>query len=129
VSGRERGDQLTMNLRQRTRQHDQAAIGAFDLAGVAHAYRAHLHPERQRRTLDGAQLAHPAGESGIPKDRHSRHAGRDLFEQLQPFPADAEFEVRKTSGVAARPRKAFDEAGADRVGHLREHDGHSAGHL
>ena len=30
----------------------------------------------------------------IPKDRRSRHARRDLFEQLQPFPAQAVFELR-----------------------------------
>ena len=29
----------------------------------------------------------PAAMAGIPKDRHSRHARRDLLEQFQPFPA------------------------------------------
>ena len=38
-------------------------------------------------------------------------------------------EVEKAGGVAARPPKAFDEAGADRIGDLREHDGHSTGYL
>ena len=32
------------------------------------------------------------------------------------FPLDAVFEQRKSGGVAARPRQAFDEAGADRIG-------------
>ena len=41
---------------------------------------------------------------------------RDLFEQLQPFPAQAVFELHKAGGVAARPRQAVDEAGADRIG-------------
>ena len=31
----------------------------------------------------------PGRYGRIPKHRHSRHAGRDLLEQLQPFPADA----------------------------------------
>ena len=67
---------------------------------------------------------------GIPKDRRSRHARRDLLEQLQPFPADAVFEIHETGGVAARPRQAVDEAGADRIGDDdREHDRHGAGRL
>ena len=35
----------------------------------------------------------------------------------------------KSGGVAARPRQAFDEAGADRIGDDREHDRHRAGRL
>ena len=58
----------------------------------------------------------PVAYGGIPKDRHSRHARRDLLEQLQPFRAHAVFEVHEAGGVAARPRQAFDEAGADRIG-------------
>ena len=84
-----------MNARQRAPRHDQAAIrgaregrdGALDLAGVAHVDRAHLHPERRRHGLDGAELADPGGYGGIPKDCRSRHAWRDLLEQLQPFSA------------------------------------------
>ena len=71
----------------------------------------------------------PAGYGGIPKDRRSRHARRDLLEQLQPFPAQAVFELHKAGGVAARPRQAIDEAGADRIGDDREHDRHGAGRL
>ena len=35
----------------------------------------------------------------------------------------------ETGGVAARPRQAVDEAGADRIGDDREHDRHGAGRL
>ena len=35
----------------------------------------------------------------------------------------------ETGGVAARPRQALDEAGADRIGDVREHDRHGAGRL
>ena len=41
-----------------------------------------------------AELADPGGDGGIPKDRRPRHAGRDLLEQLQPFPAQAVFELQ-----------------------------------
>ena len=67
--------------------------------------------------------------AGIPKDRHPRHARRDLLEQLQPFAADAVFELREPGDVAARPRQARDEAGADRIDDLHEHDRHGAGRL
>ena len=71
----------------------------------------------------------PAAMRWIPKDRRARHARRDLLEQFQPFPAHAVFEQGKTGGVAARPRQAVDEAGADRIGDRREHDRHGAGRL
>ena len=126
-----------MTHRQRARRHDQAAIrgaregrdGALDLGRVAHVDRAHLHPERRRHGLDDGELADPGGYGGIPKDRRARHARRDLLEQLQPFPAQAVFELHEAGGVAARPRQALDEAGADRIGDIREHDRHGAGRL
>ena len=102
---------------------------ARSISGVAHVDRAQLHPERWRRGLDYGELADPFGDGGIAKDRRVRHAGRDLFEQLQPFRADAVFELGKTGDVAARPRQARDEAGADRIRGLREHDRHGAGRL
>ena len=57
----------------------------------------------------------PEAIGGIAKDRRSRHARRDLFEQLQPFSAQAVLERRETGGVAAWLRQARDETGADRV--------------
>ena len=46
----------------------------------------------------------PEAMVGIPKDRHSRHARRDLLEQLQPFSAHAVFEHGKP--VALPPGRA-----------------------
>jgi hypothetical protein len=88
-----------------------------------------LHPERWRHGLDDAELGGTGGRGGIPKDRRSRHARRDLLEQLQPFPGHAVFSGHKTGGVAARPRQAFDEAGGDRIADDWEHDRHGAGRL
>ena len=73
----------------------EVTTDAFDLAGIAHVDRAHLHPERRRHGLDDGELADPRGYGGIPKDRYSRHARRDLLEQFQPFPAQAVFELIK----------------------------------
>ena len=61
--------------------------------------------------------------------RHSRNARSDLFEQLQPFCAEAIFEHAKAGEVAAGPRQALDKAVANRIGDEHEHDRHSAGRL
>ena len=54
--------------------------------------------------LDCAQQPAPGGDGEIPKDRHARHARRDLLEKFQPFPADAEFDTLKP--VALPPGRA-----------------------
>ena len=101
VPGRQRDDQIAMNVRQRARRHDQAAIraarecrdGALDLAGVAHVDRASTPPRSDGATdWIAPNWPIPDGDGRIPNDRRSRHARRDLLEQLQPFPADAVFE-------------------------------------
>ena len=53
------------------------------------------------------------GAAHITKTKHrrSRHARRNLFEQLRPFAAHAIFELSKSGRIAARPGKAIDEAG------------------
>jgi hypothetical protein len=53
---------------------------------------------------DGTELADARRYGGIAKDCHSRHAGRDLLEQLKPFRADGVFEHQEPGGVAAGPR-------------------------
>jgi hypothetical protein len=86
--------------------------------------------ERRRHGLDDAELGETGGCcGGIPKDRRSRHARRDLLEQLQPFAADAPFVRDEAGRVAARPRQAIDKAAADRIGDTREHRRHGAAHL
>jgi len=82
-------------------------------SGLAHVDRAHREPEYRRQRLDGTELAGPRRNSGIADHRHARRLRGDLFEQFQPFPAQAVLEQQKASGVAARSREAVDEAGAD----------------
>src|SRR5215467_2256058 len=127
-----------MNHDQSAARYDQAVIwgtregrdSALDLACIAYAEGTQLHPQRRCHGLDGAQLPNTGGQGGIPNDCRSRHVGCDLFEQLQPFSADAEFEEWSKSGdVAARPRQAFDEAGSNRIGGPRKHDRHRASRL
>ena len=69
------------------------------------------------------------GGARFPQHRYARDLGRDLLEQLKPFPRQAVIELVKTGGVAARPRQAVDEAGADRVDALSEHERHGAARL
>src|SRR6516162_10254603 len=85
-----------------------------------------LSRHTRRQGLDGAKLGGTGWYGGVPKDRHARHARRDLFEQFQPFSAYAVFIQHEASGVAARPRQAVDETGADWIGDEREHDRHGA---
>src|SRR5260370_41558350 len=100
-----------MKRRTAAWRHDQATSrsagevrdAAFDLASVAHADGVHLHPERLRCGLDGAELTDPGRTVGIPKDSCSRHTRRDLLEELQPFPAPTGFINHKAGGVAPRP--------------------------
>src|SRR5262245_24650752 len=100
VPGCQRDDQISLRHPSTARPYNQAAIwaagecgdGALDLGRVTHASRADLHPERRRHRLDDGQLADPGGCGGITKYGRSLHVGRDLFEQLQPFPAHAVFE-------------------------------------
>jgi hypothetical protein len=79
----------------------------------------HLHSKRLRHSLDGGELGHVRNNSGVPKNSRSRHVRRDLFEELQPFPAKTEFEKHKAGDITARSGQAIDKALADRIG-----DGH-----
>ena len=65
----------------------------------------------------------------VTQDRHVRHAGGDLLEQLQPFSARAVFEQREAGSIAAWARQALDQSSSDRIGDLHEYDRQGAGHL
>src|SRR4051812_20542399 len=126
-----------MNGRQCASRHDQAAIRyackcryvAFDVTGVAHVDRSYLDPKRRRHGLDGAELANPNGYGGVPDDCYPLYSRHDLPEQLQPFPADAEFKRDEPGGVSTRPRQTINETGADRIDDDREHDWYGTGRL
>src|SRR5262245_12617351 len=93
-------------------RHDQPAVwrtnefrdATLDLAGIAHADWCQLNSKGRRHRLDGTPLAGAGGISAIPKDCRSGYPRRDLFEQLQPFPADTVLGEGKTGGVSTRPR-------------------------
>src|SRR5262249_22586902 len=137
VLGCQRYDQLAMHRRPHAAGHDQSAVRtlregsncALDLAGIAHIYRTQLHTKRWCLALLRGARGGPRRYSRISEDGRSRHAGRDLFEQLEPFPAHGKFEAGKASYAPTRPCQTLDIAGADRIGDGRENDRKSAGRL
>ena len=58
----------------------EVRYGPLDLAGVTLFERADLHPEQRRYGLNDAKLGRASGCVGVPKNCHSRHAGRNLLE-------------------------------------------------
>src|SRR5262245_58810687 len=135
--GSQRDDQVAMHVCEPARRNDQAAIrggreccdGALGLGRIAQVNRAQLHAQRWRRSLNGGVLANYFRDGRIAKNGRAGHARSDLLEQLQPFCADAVFELGETGDVAAWPRQASNEAGTNWVRGLREYDGHAAGCL
>src|SRR5436190_23487177 len=106
-------DQIAMNQCVCTRCQDHptpAARGArkicdiaLDFSGITHVDGACFYPLGLRRSLDNRELSNPCGSSGISKDCDSRDIRANLFKQLQPFRADAVFDLREACGVTARP--------------------------
>src|SRR6516225_3199523 len=86
-----------------------------NLVRVAHVDRIDVHVERRCDGGNGSKLACPRALRSVPKDRHPRHIWRRLFKQFEPFGGHAVFGTHETGDVAARPRQAVDEAGADRM--------------
>ena len=87
MPGRQRDDQIAMKPSLPRRRHDQTAIrsaregrdGALDLAGVAHVDRVTSTLSDGATAWMTANWPVPRAYGGIPKDRRSRHAGRDLL--------------------------------------------------
>jgi hypothetical protein len=85
--------------------------------------------KRRRHRLDRGEPAGASGHGGISDDGDPCHAGGDLLEQFEPFPARAEFGRGEARGVTARPRQARNPAAADRIDDGHEHNRHGSGHL
>src|SRR5262245_37651580 len=105
-----------MTKRRRALRRDQATVrgpregcnGEFDLRRLVQVDRTYLDAQRWRHSLDRGELGRASGQGRVPKNCYSGHAWRDLFEQLQPFCAQAIFKIGEPGGVAAWPRQAFD---------------------
>src|SRR5262245_44653666 len=110
VPRHQRDDQMPMNRRPPAWHHDQTAIrGAregrddtLDLGRLTQIDRVCLYPKRGRHGLDSGKPTGSDALCGIAKNRDPRHGWRDLFEQLQPLPAEAIFINHKAGNVSAR---------------------------
>src|SRR5262249_22103046 len=111
------------------RRAREIRYSALDLTGVAQIDRNHLHPERRRDGLYRSELGKLGGIGRIPKDSHPAYVRRDLFEQLQPFPANSVVVNRETGSIGCWAREAFDEAGTNRIDGDRKYDRNRAGRL
>src|SRR5262249_10149374 len=64
----------------------------------------------------------------VKDDSHLYNRWLHLFEYFQPFPAyRSVLVIRESRDVSARSREALDEAAADWIGYLHEHDWYAAG--
>jgi hypothetical protein len=88
-----------------------------------------LNPERLRCALDSGELTYPGRIGGIPNNGCSHHVRRDLLEKFRPFTAQTIFEIHKASGLTAWPGERIDQAGADRIYDVHEHDRQGAGSM
>src|SRR5262245_20571963 len=84
---------------------------------------------RRRHRLDHRELADAGPARWVTEHCHTRHAGRNLLEQFQPFPGEAVFKLSEAGSVAARPRHAFDKSRTDWIDDLRKHDREGTRHL
>ena len=136
MSRRKTYDQLAMNERRRAHYHDQAAVWrvrerrnvALDGGCVGEPDRLQLDARRLRHGLKDDPLS-DAGNARLPHHAHARDAGRDFLEQLEPFAGQAVFKLDEAGRIAAGSCHIVDEAVADRIDALGEHDRHGVGRL
>src|SRR5262249_25048334 len=129
--------QLAMNHRRWVCRHDQPAVCslrefcdvALDIVSVVRLDGKDVNPERWCHGLDDGELANPGGDGGIPQNCRSRNARYKLFKQLQPFAAQAVFELHEAGSVPAWSRQTFDETGTDWIRDDHKHDWHSTSSL
>ena len=126
-----------MKRRQRARRHISPPFAARAKTVTARS----ISPASRRLTgltsipTDGAtdwMMANwpmPAVMSGSRRTAARVTPGAVCLSSSSHFPAQVVFELKKAGHIAARPRQIIDEAGADRIGDLHEHDRHGAGRL
>src|SRR5262249_33923904 len=89
-----------------------------------------FHPKRGRCSTNHCPLSQRDGGSAIADDPNPRNLRCDLSEQLEPFGAQAIFELGEPGGVAPGARHAADSSQADRIDRLGHSNGYgTAGNL
>ena len=105
------------------------ALRSGDLISIPHVNRTQLYAKRRRNGLDHGELARSGRYGRIAKNGHSRCAGGDLLEQLQPFPAHQIFENGKAGDVATWSCQAVDITSANWIDDCRKDNQNDAGYL
>ena len=112
MAGGKRDDQIALNRARWRPDNNQTAVrqarerhdSALDFTGVVRLDWSQLHTKRRCNSLDNGVLTNSGADSRISEYPCPCYAGRDLFEQLKPFSAEAVLEIRKSGRVAARTR-------------------------
>ena len=113
---------------------DQTAVGparecrhaALDASGVAQVERAHHNPQRCA-AADRTANCERALEMAASRSTAARFSpGAICLSSSSHFPLMPNSKMVKSGGVASRPRQACDEAGADGIADIHEHDRHGA---
>jgi hypothetical protein len=136
-SGSQLDDRVAQRVVDGTRQHNQSTIGLaghrrdrlLDLGAFARGRCGHLHLEGWRHGFDHAQERRVVHLARVHENRHPIDEGRRLLQDLDPFSGDGGVEIGEAGDVPFRSGIVADEAAADRVGHLGEHDRNGAREL
>jgi hypothetical protein len=89
--------------------------GGPDILGSLDFQSGDIEAEGAGCSLHPIHFQHGSWITGIPHDRQSAKTGDDLAQEFDPFSGKLGRLNRQSSDVAAWPRQAGDEAGAERV--------------
>src|SRR6516165_6510613 len=104
-----------MNYGQPAPRHDEPPVSkmceivsySFDLGGRSQIKRGNLHAERRCHRLDCAKLSGPCRYGGIANYTDTLNCWSDLFQELQPFCANAIFKLAKASSIPTWMGQSF----------------------
>ena len=119
--------ELAVTIRPPFELSRECSDGALDLGGVAHVDRTQLHAERRRRGLDGGELADPAVIAGSRSTAARVTRGAISLSSSSNFPLILYSNGVNPMALLPGPRQARDEARADRVDDIHEHNRHGTG--
>src|SRR3954469_17159650 len=116
-------------------RYDKSGVGrarnrsdfTLHFSRIAGTNEAKFHKVLRGHGLDDRELADAGNTRGIAKNRYPRHIRRNLLQQLQPFPGETVFELRKAGNVCTWMGHAFDQTGTNRVDDLQANDRNGRG--
>jgi len=103
--------------------------GGGNLLGSLECESDRFETGRARHFLDRLHLQQRAGTAGVGHYRQAAQARDKLAQQFESFGGQIHALDRQPGDVAAGPRQARNNAGADLIGRQREHDGDRRGSL